>query len=80
MGLVDIIADVNGYEHTSELMEDTAMQMAQSIVFAASNYKPMMETKIMATSVMVVMGLGKEVGNTTPDTVEKLFKSFKMPT
>ncbi len=79
MGLVDIIADVNGYEHTSELMEDTAMQMAQSIVFAASNYNPMMETKIMATSVMVVMGLGKEVGNTTPDTVEKLFKSFKMP-
>ena len=60
-------------------MEDTAMQMAQSIVFAASTYNPMMETKIMATSVMVVMGLGKEVGNTTPDTVEKLFKSFKMP-
>lgn len=79
MGLVDIIADANGYEHTSELMEDTAMQMAQSIVFCASSYNPMMETKIMATSVMVVMGLGAEVGNTSPDTVEKLFKSFKMP-
>ena len=79
MGLVDIIADANGYEHTSELMEDTAMQMAQSIVFSASNYNPLMETKIMATSVMVVMGLGSEVGNTTPDAVEKLFKSFKMP-
>ena len=78
-GLVDIIADVNGYEHTSELMEDTAMQMAQSIVFCASSYNPMMESKIMATAVMVVMGLGAEVGNTAPDTVEKLFKSFKMP-
>ena len=78
--VVDIVSNANGYEHTSELVEDTAMNIAQSIVFCASDFNPMAETKLMAMTVMVVMGLEKEVGSTSFDTVEKLFKSFKMTT
>ena len=78
--MVDIIANANGYESTAELVEDTAMNIAQSMVFCASDYNPMAETRLMAMTVMVVMGLEKEVGNTSPETVEKLFKSFKMTT
>ncbi|MCR4890741.1 MAG: hypothetical protein K5989_00940, partial [Lachnospiraceae bacterium] len=76
--LVDIISDARGYEHTSELVENTAMSMAQSIIFCASNYNPMAETKLMAITVMSVMGLESEIGNTSPETVEKLFNSFQV--
>ena len=76
--LVDLISDARGYEHTSELMENTGMSLAQSIVFSASKYNPMAETRITAITVMSVMGLGKEVGSTSASTVEKLFKAFKM--
>ena len=76
--LVDIISDAKGYEHTSELVENTAMSMAQSIVFSASNYNPMAETRLMAITVMSIMGLDKEIGSTSPDTVEKLFKKFNV--
>jgi len=76
--LVDIISDARGYEHTSELVENTAMSMAQSIVFCASDYNPMAETKLMAITVMTVMGLSKEIGSNAPETVEKLFKAFSM--
>ncbi|MCR5237061.1 MAG: hypothetical protein K6E34_07655, partial [Lachnospiraceae bacterium] len=65
-----------GYEHTSELVENTTMSMAQSIVFCASSYNPMAETKLMAITVMSIMGLGAEIGSTSPETVEKLFKAF----
>ncbi len=76
--LVDIISDSRGYEHTSELVENTAMSMAQSIVFCASNYNPMAETRLMAITVMSVMGLDSEIGSTDPSTVEKLFKKFNV--
>lgn len=75
--LVDIISDARGYEHSSELVENTAMSMAQSIVFCASNFNPMAETKLMAITVMSVMGLGNEIGSTSPSTVEKLFNCFR---
>ena len=75
---IDILSDTRGYEHTSELVENTAMSMAQSIVFCASNYNPMAETRLMAITVMSVMGLDKEIGSTEPATVEKLFRKFNM--
>ncbi len=75
---IDILSDARGYEHTSELVENTAMSMAQSIVFCASNYNPMAETRLMAITVMSVMGLDKEIGSTEPATVEKLFNKFSM--
>ncbi|MCR5402951.1 MAG: hypothetical protein K6E91_03920, partial [Butyrivibrio sp.] len=76
--LVDIISDARGYEHTSELAENTGMSIAQSIVFCASGFNPMAETKLMAITVMSVMGLGSEIGSTSPETVEKLFNSFRL--
>lgn len=78
LNLIDIISDAKGYEHTSELIENTGMSVAQSIVFSASNYNPLGETRLMAITVMCVMGLEKEIGDTSPATVEKLFKGFKM--
>ena len=75
---IDILSDTRGYEHTSELVENTAMSMAQSIVFCASNYNPMAETRLMAITVMSVMGLDQEIGSTEPATVEKLFRKFNM--
>ena len=75
---IDILSDARGYEHTSELVENTAMSMAQSIVFCASNYNPMAETRLMAITVMSVMGLDNEIGSVEPATVERLFKKFNM--
>jgi hypothetical protein len=78
LNLVDIISDAKGYEHTSELIEYTGMTVAQSIVFSASNYNPLAETRLMAITVMNVLGLEKEIGDTSAATVEKVFKGFKM--
>ena len=75
---IDILSDARAYEHTSELVENTAMSMAQSIVFSASNYNPMAETRLMAITVMSVMGLQNEIGSVEPSTVEKLFNKFNM--
>nr|WP_297703911.1 hypothetical protein [uncultured Butyrivibrio sp.] len=76
--VLDIISDAQGYEHTSELVEDVGMSMAQSIVFCASKFNPMMETKLMAITVMTVMGMKADIGNISPATVSKLFNNFKM--
>ncbi len=77
--VIDVIATSKGYEETSELIEDTAMHMAQSICFCASNFNPMMETKLMAITVMLAMGMDKkDVGNVSRETVSKLFYRFKM--
>ena len=76
--IVDMISDAKGYEHTSELVEHTGMNMAQSIVFSASKFNPMMETQLMAITVMSVMGLQDFIGDTSPDTVERLFRAFNM--
>ncbi|MBQ9504891.1 MAG: hypothetical protein IJU93_07770, partial [Lachnospiraceae bacterium] len=77
--MVDVISDSMGYEHTSELVEDVGMNMAQSLVFCASKFNLMMETKIMAMTVMTVMGMSKQdIGNTSPDVTRRLFEKFKM--
>ncbi len=79
VNMIEIIADAKGYEHTSELVEDVGMNMAQSLVFCASKFNPMIETKIMAMTVMSVMGISpKEIGQTSPEITRKLFESFKM--
>lgn len=76
---LDIISDAQGYEHTSELVEDVGMQMAQSIIFCASDFNPMGETKLMAMAVMSVMGFSRqEIGKTSPDMVKRLFEGFKL--
>ena len=39
----------------------------------------MLETKLMAVTVMAVMGLKTdEIGKTTPDVTQKLFNAFRM--
>ncbi len=38
----------------------------------------MAETRLIATTVMSVMGLDKEIGSIEPSTVEKLFRKFNM--
>jgi hypothetical protein len=76
--LVSMISEAKGYEETSELVENTGMTMAQSIIFSASEYNPMGESKVMAITVMSVMGLGHLIGNTSMEAVEQLFNAFKM--
>ena len=76
--LVDMIADAKGYEHTEELVENTGMAMAQSIIFSASDYNPMAESKLMAITVMSVLKLEHLIGNTSAEAVETLFNAFKM--
>ena len=76
--LLRTIAGASGYEHVSELVEDTGMNMAQSLVFCASEYNPMVETKMMAITVMSVLGMDKEIGSTSTATVKRLFDAFRM--
>jgi hypothetical protein len=52
--------------------------MAQSIIFSASDYNPMAESKLMAITVMSVLKLEHLIGNTSAEAVETLFNAFKM--
>ena len=76
--LISMIAEAKGYEDTAELVENTGMTMAQSIIFSASEFNPMGESKVMAITVMSVMGLGHLIGNTTTKATQELFNAFKM--
>ena len=76
--LVSMISQAKGYEDTSELVANTGMSMAQSIIFSASEFNPMGQSKVMAITVMSVMGLSHLIGNTSPGAVEQLYNAFKM--
>ena len=76
--LVKMIASAKGYEATSELVENTGMQMAQSIIFSASEFNPMAESKLMAITVLCVLKLDYLIGDTSPQAVQRLFKAFGM--
>ena len=76
--LVGMMAQAKGYEDTAELVENTGMSMAQSIIFSASEFNPMGESKVMAITVMSVMGLEHLIGDTSTEAVEQLFGAFKM--
>ena len=76
--IVDYVSEARGYESTNELIENTGMSMAQSLVFCASNFNPLIETKLMAITVMSVMGLEMEIGSTSGETVGQLFAACKM--
>jgi len=76
--LISMISQAKGYEDTSELVANTGMSMAQSIIFSASEFNPMGQSKVMAITVMSVMGLSHLIGNTSPGAVEQLYNAFKM--
>ncbi len=76
--IVNMISAAKGYEDTSELVENTGMSMAQSIIFSASEYNPMAESKLMAVTVMSVLGLENLIGDTSMGAVEQLFNAFAM--
>ncbi len=76
--IVDMIASAKGYEGTSELVENTGMQMAQSIIFSASDYNPMAESKVMAITVLGVLKLDYLINDTSAAAVWQLFNAFAM--
>ncbi|MCR5773882.1 MAG: hypothetical protein K6G42_02235 [Lachnospiraceae bacterium] len=75
--VLDIICMGNGYEKTEELVEDTGMRMASSIAYSASNYNPVMETKIQAATVMVVLNMRDKIGKTDASTIAEIFDSMR---
>ncbi len=74
---LDIVCLGNGYESKDELIRDTGMKMATSIAFCASNYNPVKETKVMATTVMIVLGLKDKIGKTDIGTIAGIFDKMK---
>ena len=74
---LDIVCLGNGYENRDELIRDTGMKMATSIAFCASNYNPVKETRVMATTVMIVLGLKDKIGKTDVATISGIFDKMK---
>ncbi len=66
-----------GYEKEEELMTDTGMKLAASIAYSASNYNPILENKIIATTVMTVLGLKEKAGRTDAETIAQIFDAMK---
>lgn len=74
---LDLVCKGNGYENKDELVRDTGMKMASSIAFCASNYNPVKETRVMATTVMIVLGLKDMIGKTDASTIAGIFDKMK---
>ena len=66
-----------GYEKEEELVTDTGMKLAASIAYSASDYNPVLENKIMATTVMTVLGLKGSIGKTDGATISGIFDAMK---
>ncbi|MBQ3798119.1 MAG: hypothetical protein II842_17895 [Butyrivibrio sp.] len=74
---LDLVCKGNGYENKDELVRDTGMKMATSIAFCASDYNPVKETKVMATTVLIVLGLKDKIGKTDAATIAGIFDKMK---
>ncbi len=74
---LDLVCLGNGYENRDELIRDTGMKMASSIAFCASNFNPVKETRVMATTVMIVLGLKEKIGKTDIGTITGIFDKMK---
>ncbi len=75
--VLDIVRQGKGYENLDELVMDTGFKMASSIAYCASKYNPVKQTKIMAVTVMVVLGMKDSVGKTDAATVAGIYDSMK---
>ncbi len=75
--VLDIICRGRGYENIDELVTDTGLKMASSIAYCASRFNPIKQTKIMAVTVMVVLGMKDAVGKTDSATIAGIFDKMK---
>ena len=75
--VLDIVRQGKGYENYDELVMDTGFKMASSIAYCASKYNPIKQTKIMAVTVMVVLGMKDAIGKTDAATVAGIFDKMK---
>ncbi|MCR5011242.1 MAG: hypothetical protein K6A72_02765 [Lachnospiraceae bacterium] len=77
MSVLDIVCTGKGYENIEELVADTGMRMANSIAFCASKFNPVKETRVMAATVMLVLGLKSSIGKTDANTINSIFLKMK---
>ncbi len=75
--VLDIVRQGKGYENYDELIMDTGFKMASSIAYCASKYNPIKQTKIMAVTVMVVLGMKDAIGKTDAATIAGIFDKMK---
>ncbi len=75
--ILNIMRIGKGYENLDELVTDTGMKMATSVAFSASGFNPVMENKIMTSTVMVVLGLRDKIGKTDNNTINSIFNAMK---
>lgn len=62
-----------GYESEEELVNFTALEMVHSLVFSASDFNPLEETKRVSRCVMAVLGLKDLIGKTDKETAMKVY-------
>lgn len=75
--VLDIVCAGKGYENIDELVADTGMRMANSIAFCASKFNPVKETRVMASTVLLVLGLKSSIGKTDAATINSIFLKMK---
>ncbi len=75
--VLEFVCAGKGYENIDELVADTGMRMANSIAFCASKYNPVKETRIMAATVLLILGLKGSIGKTDAATINNIFLKMK---
>lgn len=74
--VLTVVMNGRGFEKMEELTEYTGMSIAQTVVFSASKYNPMQQSRLVATTVMAVLGCGDLIGDISPTTVESVYQKM----
>lgn len=75
--VLEIVTGGLGYEKEEELVMDTGLKLAASIAFSASSYNPVSETRIIASTVMVVFNMRDRIGKTDQSTIQGIYEAMK---
>ncbi|MBQ1547382.1 MAG: hypothetical protein IIZ61_03220 [Lachnospiraceae bacterium] len=82
-GLKDRIADksnaqlvrmAKGFESEEELVTFTAFEMVHSLIFSASDYNPLSQTKNISRCVLAILGLEDLIGKTDKESAKKVYE------
>ena len=66
-----------GFERKEELVDYLKLNMIHSLIFSASKYNPLKQTRIVAECALTVLGLEEYIGKTDAAAANEIFKRLK---
>ena len=73
MSNAKLVQTARGFESEEELVKFTGFQMVHSLLFSASDYNPLDETKNVSKVVLAVLGLEDLIGKTDSESAMRVF-------